>query len=270
MRNLPNDFSEKIKKKIDRARKADNVAQDSWDEVIEVVQDTVKEMESRGMTKVENPHDKSYDNFGDNKIAMMLFMDIIGYSKIETDIEQIKTINTLNTIVLGALDRAGCHIDDVICLPTGDGMCLCFTDPSKPLSVAEEIQKDLLGGAGGEMKLRMGIHTGGVVRVNDLKGWANLAGDAINMTQRAMDYGDEWHILCTADACQLLKRIKGVKNSLNLLGDCEVKHGTILELYNYFCNKKNIGNPSRPQKAVINTVGKTKSSLRKSARVSGN
>jgi class 3 adenylate cyclase len=269
MSDLPDDLAKKIKRKIDRARSADNVAHESWDEVIEVFEEAAKKVTLRGKTK-SNPHDESYKRFGKRRIAIMLFMDIVGYSKLDSDSKQQRAISDLNKIVRRALRSASCDMDDVICLPTGDGMCLCFTDPEVPLPVAGKIQSALLAEAGSKMKLRMGIHSGGVVQVKDLKGWFNLAGDAINMTQRAMDYGDEWHILCTAEAYKLLERIHGVKDSLNLLGHCEVKHGTMLELYNYFCDTKKIGNPALPKKAATTAAGKQKSGSRKSASVAGN
>ena len=92
--------------------------------------------------------------------------------------------------------------------------------------------------------------------MTDLKGWFNLAGDAINMTQRAMDYGDEQHILCTQAAYEEFKNIKGVKKLLNQLGKCEVKHGVQLELYSYVCDSRNIGNRALPKKAASASLNK--------------
>jgi hypothetical protein len=65
------------------------------------------------------------------EIAHVLFMDIVGYSKLLID-EQSEALQELNQIVhktdaVRAAEAAG----QLIFLPTGDGMALVFTDPSK-------------------------------------------------------------------------------------------------------------------------------------------
>lgn len=195
--------------------------------------------------KYFNPHEKSYINFGDSAMAIMLFMDIVDYSRRETDEELKECTDVLNNVVLEALRKAGCDLDDVICLPSGDGMCLCFRDHKKPLKVAVHIHEGLRKG---DIKLRMGIHHGGISRVTDLKGWHNLSGDAINLTQRTMDFGDEHHILCTEEAFKLFKRMRDDRKLFKPLGKCLVKHGVELSLFNYCCDIKKVGNPKDPQK----------------------
>lgn len=262
-----------MKKAPSRTRKErDDVVEDSLDQLVKFAKltkrlhhsqkhsDRLAEETSR---RIKNPHETSYRNFGKSALAMMLFMDIVGYSKCKSDQQLRECTDNLNRVVRAALKKAGCPLDDVVCLPSGDGMCLCFKDHTKPLKVAANIQNGLKGS---KIKLRMGIHHGGVTRVKDLKSWFNLSGDAINMTQRAMDFGDEHHILCTSDAYKVLSKIEDDDTDLfDALGKCKVKHNLELELFNYFCRTRGIGNPTLPQRAEA----PTKSGIRSQKSSSG-
>lgn len=60
------------------------------------------------------------------EIAHVLFMDVVGYSKLLVD-EQAETLQLLNQIVRGTAEfRAAEKKDELIRLPTGDGMALVF------------------------------------------------------------------------------------------------------------------------------------------------
>lgn len=203
-----------------------------------------------------NPHLSAYDKFGDSKIPVILFMDIVGYSKLSFDREQKDAIDLLNDVVRTALATTSCLWEDVVCLPTGDGMCLCFISATDiALKVAAEVQIDLARKNRECVKerkkkvcVRMGIHLGNVLRIHDLKYSFNLAGAAINLAQRAMDCGNEGHILCTQDAYkQLVQMEKQYKQSLKPIPKLfTVKHGLRLKLYNY-CTQNGVGNPKDPR-----------------------
>src|SRR5215210_7433340 len=68
------------------------------------------------------------------EVAHVLFMDIVGYSKLLFD-EQTKYLGRLQEIVRATKEfRLGQGRDELICLPTGDGMALVFFgDPEAPL-----------------------------------------------------------------------------------------------------------------------------------------
>jgi hypothetical protein len=78
------------------------------------------------------------------EIGHVLFMDIVGYSKLLVD-EQSKCSNRLNQIVRGTDQfRAAEAEGKLIRLPTGDGMVLVFfTSPEAPVRCAVEIAKAL-------------------------------------------------------------------------------------------------------------------------------
>lgn len=208
-----------------------------------------------------DPHLAAYEKFGQSNVPVILFMDIVGYSKLIFDTEQKEAIGLLNRVVRDALQVADCKWDDVVCLPTGDGMCLCFiSGTDNPLKVATEVQvilaKENQNRKRGDKKakkkinVRMGIHLGNVLRIEDLKGSFNLAGAAINLTQRAMDCGGKGHILCTPDAYKQLAQIEGYKKRFKPFPTFTVKHGVRLKLYNYCDSQDGIGNPQDPRNEV--------------------
>jgi class 3 adenylate cyclase len=206
-----------------------------------------------------NPHLAAYQKFGESNVPIILFMDIIDYSKLSFDKEQKRAIDLLNDAVRTALKAVHCQWEDVVCLPTGDGMCLCFiTGTDIPLRVAAEVQKVLARknrarrrngkGSRKEICVRMGIHLGNVLRIDDLKRSYNLAGSAINLAQRAMDCGGKGHILCTTAAYRQLVGIeKQYKQRLKAFEKpFKIKHNLLLRLYNY-CTEDGIGNPKDPR-----------------------
>src|SRR5438094_375494 len=113
-------------------------------------------------------------------IAHVLFIDIVGYSKLRTN-EQSAQIEKLREIVRGTEQfRAAEAEGNLLPLPTGDGGALAFRNsPEAPVICAEEIAKALKSHS--EIRVRMGIHSGPVNEVTDLNEQANIAGAGINL-----------------------------------------------------------------------------------------
>jgi class 3 adenylate cyclase len=95
------------------------------------------------------------------EIAHVLFIDIIGYSKLSIN-DQHATVEKLNGIV-----RASEQFQDaeaasrLLKIPTGDGMALVFyTSPEAPAQCAVEISHALKEHP--RLQIRMGIHSGPV------------------------------------------------------------------------------------------------------------
>src|SRR5271163_4096387 len=179
------------------------------------------------------------------EIAHILFMDIVGYSKLPMD-HQRQYLSQLQEMVSRSDEfiRAR-RKDQLISLPTGDGMALVFFDDAEaPLRCAVQLT-DVLRGTP-EIQLRMGIHTGPVYRVADINANRNVAGGGINMAQRVMDCGDSGHILVSAAMAEVLEQLSSWTSCLQDLGDAEVKHGVRVHLYNL--HNAEGGNAEIPQK----------------------
>src|SRR5471032_3030655 len=179
------------------------------------------------------------------EIAHVLFMDIVGYSKLLIN-EQRELLDALNQIVRGTdecrkADAAG----RLIKIPTGDGMALVFYDsPEAPVECALEISRALKEHP--ELKLRMGVHSGPVSGVVDVNERANVAGAGINMAQRVMDCGDAGHILLSKRVAEDMEQYGHWKPQLHELGECEVKHGMRVSVVNLYRN--GVGNSQLPKK----------------------
>ncbi len=168
------------------------------------------------------------------EIAHVLFIDIVGYSKLLTN-EQRERLQELNRIVRETGQfRAAEAEEKLVRIPTGDGMVLAFfTSPDAPVRCAVAIGRALRGRS--DLPLRMGIHSGPVDLVQDVNEKQNLAGAGVNMAQRVMDCGDAGHILLSARAADDLAQYAEWRTQLHDLGDVEVKHGVrvrVVSLYN--------------------------------------
>ena len=179
------------------------------------------------------------------EIAHVLFIDIVGYSKLSID-DQRRAIERLNDAVqsTAAFQQAEAAAR-LAKFSTGDGMALVFYDsPESPVECAMEISRKL--SAPDAPSLRMGIHSGPVSGVVDVSGRGNVAGEGINIAQRVMDCGDAGHILLSNRLAQDLSQFKHWRPHLHDLGECEVKHGVSVGLVNLFTSE--IGNSDRPTK----------------------
>ena len=181
-----------------------------------------------------------------SEIAHVLFMDLVAYSALPTA-QQHQSLKELNNSVRDTAEFARASAEDqLIRLPTGDGMALVFfRDPEAPVRCALELSRKLCKHP--EIKLRMGIHTGPVYRVADINANLNVAGGGINVAQRVMDCGDPGHILVSKATADVLNEVGGWKESLRDLGELKVKHGVRLHLFEVL-KKEEAGQPQRPRK----------------------
>jgi TolB-like protein/class 3 adenylate cyclase/Tfp pilus assembly protein PilF len=179
------------------------------------------------------------------EIAYVLFIDIVGYSKLATA-EQRRLLELLNQIVRESEHfRAAEAKGRLITVPTGDGMALVFYNtPEAPVECALEVNRAVSEHP--ELKLRMGVHSGPVSGVVDVSGRSNIAGAGINIAQRVMDCGDAGHILVSKHMAEDLEQYGQWKRHLHDLGECEVKHGVRVSVVNLYTEDH--GNPEVPQR----------------------
>jgi TolB-like protein/class 3 adenylate cyclase/cytochrome c-type biogenesis protein CcmH/NrfG len=180
-----------------------------------------------------------------SEIAHVLFVDIVGYSKLLID-EQHAQIDALNRIVRATQEfQTAENAGRLIKIPTGDGIALVFySSPEDPVECAMEISRALKEHP--KLRLRMGVHSGPVNSVIDVNERANVAGAGINMAQRVMDCGDAGHILLSKRVAEDLGQYAHWQPHLHELGECEVKHGVRVSVVNFYTN--DLGNPVWPDK----------------------
>jgi TolB-like protein/Tfp pilus assembly protein PilF len=178
------------------------------------------------------------------EIGHVLFIDIVDYSKLLIE-EQKERLGQLTKIVLGTAQVRDSSDEQLVRLPTGDGMALVFRhsaeEPARcALEIAEALRKHP------EIPVRMGIHSGPVSEVTDVSGRSNLAGAGINMAQRVMDCGDAGHILLSQHVADDLMQYRQWTARLHDLGECKVKHGVRIGIANLYDDE--VGNAQLPKK----------------------
>ena len=184
------------------------------------------------------------------EIGHVLFIDIVGYSKLRID-EQKELVRRLNQIVLRTPQVGTATNEQLVRLPTGDGMALVFGNSAEEaalcaLEIAGEVQKDSESRQTPQLNLRMGVHSGPVSEVIDVNQGTNVAGAGINIAQRVMDCGDAGHILLSKHVADDLEHYPRWQAHLHSLGECEVKHGVRMQVVNLY--RDGIGNPQLPNK----------------------
>src|SRR3984957_8196759 len=177
------------------------------------------------------------------KITHILFIDIVGYSKLLTD-EQSEALQELNQIVRNTeAVREAETAARLTILPTGDGMALVFTGSvEEPAECALEISHALR--AQPSLPVRMGIHSGPIHHVKDANERENIADIGINIAHWEMDWGDAGRILISKRVADDLAQQRRWQPYLHELGDVEVKHGVVVSLVNLYA--ETIGNPTPP------------------------
>ncbi len=180
------------------------------------------------------------------EMAYVLFLDLVGYSQMTLD-DQARLVKRLTAVVEETeWYRQAKKSDELIVLPSGDGMALVFLGSMRaPVECAVEIWRALT--LSPDIRLRMGAHYGPVVVIEDISKRRNAAGGGINMAQRVMDKGDEGHILVSGAVADVLRQLGDWKDALEDLGIQEVKHGEKLHLFNLHRSGE-FGNPERPSK----------------------
>jgi len=101
------------------------------------------------------------------QIAHVLFVDVVSYSVMPMD-KQEQTLRALQEAVRNTEEFVRARdSDQLISLPTGDGMALVFfNDAEAPAHCAVQLSRALQSQA--DIKVRMGIHSGPVYRVADI------------------------------------------------------------------------------------------------------
>src|SRR5213596_1899405 len=179
------------------------------------------------------------------EVAHVLFMDVVGFSKLLIN-DQSEIIEQLNRLVretphFREAEAAG----KLIRLATGDGMALVFSNSAEaPVECALELSKALQSYP--QIQLRMGVHSGPVNAVSDVNDRSNVTGAGINLAQRVMDCGDAGHTLLSRHVAEDLEQYRQWQPLLHDLGECEVKHGARVHVFNLYT--EGVGNPDVPEK----------------------
>lgn len=179
------------------------------------------------------------------EIAHILCVQIVDFASQPIN-QQTATLQELAAAINGASSvQTAQRNQQLICQASGDGMALAFFgSPEAPLRSAIAIaakQSPLL-------RLRMGIHSGGVFRVTDIQGKQSVAGGGMTTALRVMECGDAGHILLSAAIADVLAEHTRWKPSLTDLGIAQPKQGAPIHFYNF--KNEEAGNAERPSGVI--------------------
>jgi len=178
-------------------------------------------------------------------LAHVLFMDIVGSAKMPTD-QQWRIKARLNELVRANPEfQQAEKADQLISLPTGDGMALAFFDRlDSAVACAVDLSKAIQ--AESLCRIRMGVHSGPVFIEEDIRGNPNLNGAGINLAERVMSAGGAGHILISDQVAQSLRQLGPWRDKIHEIGECRVKDGWI-RVWNLVDGT--VGNPQTPAKS---------------------
>ena len=188
--------------------------------------------------------------------AAFFFVDIVGLSdpKISTETQRTK-IKILNDLIYDCKSFSEIPEDNLLILPTGDGMLIGFKDGlEEPLKLAIEFQKKLANynenvTSVEKIETRIGCNIGHVFVVEDIYGHINLWGPGAILARRVMDMGDSNHILVSNELRNDLIEISNdYETILHLLQNFGIKHGGDLLVYSAY--GENFGNPTPPKEKI--------------------
>lgn len=193
--------------------------------------------------------------------AHIFFVDIVGLSNptMSTKI-QIRKLTFLYKSIAKCQAFKASPPRAKLVLPTGDGVAICFLQgPELPLQLAVQLHQRIRSYNEGRIPseslyIRIGIHSGPVFIIKDLKG-PNLWGPGIILARRIMDLGDDGHILTSSHVAKMLLPLSNeYKRILHLLGPHTLKHNLEIVVYSaYSLTGRVFGNPEWPKRLEART-----------------
>ncbi len=201
-----------------------------------------------------------------NKI---LFCDIIGFSKLEP-INQYECHAQLTRIIRSCLDKLNTKLlDDVIALPTGDGLILNYIKPEPDIHLKTalavlEILSKYNKTTYWPIKLRIGLNTNVDSIVLDVNNKKNIIGRGINLAERVTNLSTHGRILMHKRVFEDLSNYKKYDGKIIYLGDYTVKHNIVIPVYQYIDPEVSFLDNALLEKSEEKTSSLTLSDIRKS------
>jgi class 3 adenylate cyclase len=177
-----------------------------------------------------------------------IFIDIVDFTKDRSVEDQSDIIMNMNKIVDDTILACSIDREQLIVLPTGDGLCISLID-LRPYDIHLLIAiciLELLHTYNLEQKdekrrfqFRVGINENVDNLITDFNGRRSVAGAGINMAQRIMDKADGNQILVSQTVHETLRHRDKYMNSFQPF-TAKGKHDQIFNVYQYI-NPENMG-----------------------------
>jgi hypothetical protein len=172
--------------------------------------------------------------------AKYIFLDIVGYSVGRSVEAQTEIISILNELVRRSVKQFNPPEDQIIYLPTGDGICIALLAVESPYDVHIQIPLEILRGldeynrsTADEMRkfqVRIGVNANVDNVVTDVNGRRNVSGAGINMAQRVMNFGNGNQLLVGESVFETLRHREKYMSSFTSF-TATAKHGIQLRIH---------------------------------------
>lgn len=173
---------------------------------------------------------------------VVLFFDVVGFTKNSTNQEMQKIIHKIDTVIDDILYEdynwnEQHQNNDLILMPTGDGLGIGFHPSMRDdeiLRIVFDLQKYLTGNNG--IIIRMGVAKGPNTRYLDVNEMNNLFGWGVNTAYRVMSGAQDNQILIHEEYARELGKIKDFKVIETDPIQIETKHGEKLIAFQLISN----------------------------------
>ncbi|MEB3271443.1 MAG: hypothetical protein VKJ44_07330 [Synechococcus sp.] len=179
---------------------------------------------------------------GQIALVRYIYIDIVHFSVGRSIEAQTWIMQSLNRIVRLAMASVEVDAGKVLCLPTGDGVCVCLIDLADPfdldiriaLSVLEQLYGLSLVQASAERRfaVRIGLNENQDNLVTDIGGGPNVVGLGINSAHRIMSLAGPFQLFMGASVHARLTQRARYRDHLHAV-DAIVKHGERMLSYAY-------------------------------------
>ena len=182
-----------------------------------------------------------------NKRFKYIFLDIVKFTQRSVE-AQSDVVKALNEIVKSSVETNAIKEENIIYIPTGDGICLAMSGELAfdiHMRVAINILKNIHNYNVGQtndmhkFNVRIGVNENIDNIIEDINGRVNVAGSGINIASRVMDNADGGQILVSESVYDILhSREKYIQSFKSYTAT--IKHGIKIPVHQYI-NKGIVG-----------------------------
>lgn len=184
-----------------------------------------------------------------------VFLDVVGFTRNRSVEAQSDIIANMNTIASKSKSNCGLADNDVILLPTGDGICVAIINPVMVYDIHVQVALNILESIYNHNKetedemrrfnIRVGLNENVDNLLTDINEQQNVAGAGINTASRIMGFADADQIMVSVNVHETLVHREKYMNAFKTFR-ASIKHGYTINVYQLILKEQkglNIGVP---------------------------